>query len=440
MIRSPGSSWKASLDCRRLSPPPVASLNAFRWLQARDSQPSHPLCPHALPPVFLSAHPNLPPHSPMPTHSLSPLLTADGQNCSSSRQYLLLTWDTPKTPLLPANPQEALISSPDRFVTQLKAGLIDLEGSTRASCASNASSEGAAQTAAADLPPDIATPLMFNESLDFFTLTTYDAVWALAFALGSVINSNRNSSDAAGLAEDVIMAILRGKVPAFNGVSGFKSWGANGDPESADIVVSLTSFMRPGGSGPAEAVEVGQWTQATGLQLHSDTPIVWRDGSQYPDVSLRCCVAPPPSRLATVLLHTSAVSCRVGLSLASARHLRPFGICSGFALPFPSSMWLDVDCESCLATRTQRFWRRTNAIAAPVRADTRNNGVGVCLSQVPHDGSTSRAWLIPALTGVIVTITLLTVLILWFAWRNIQLRSRVHTLLGQVGSKLFSSA
>jgi len=117
---------------------------------------------------------------------------------------------------------------------------------------------------------------------DVFSLSNYDAVWALAAGLGAALK--RSSGDTSDLAAKVIQTIQDGAVPMFDGLSGFQSWDANGDVYATNQQVTIHSFSQYLNGGAATVAEVARWDNASGIKLSEVHPVVWRDGRQYPQV------------------------------------------------------------------------------------------------------------------------------------------------------------
>ena len=115
-----------------------------------------------------------------------------------------------------------------------------------------------------------------------YTLQAYDSVWALAAAVAAAMNELDLQCPPTG--DQVVSVIRNGLTPSFNGARGFNKFAANGDASTESLTMKFTSFARHNGEPVASTATVGSWTRATGAVLSTEQPVVWSDGSVYPQV------------------------------------------------------------------------------------------------------------------------------------------------------------
>jgi len=193
---------------------------------------------------------------------------------------------------------------------------------------------------------EVADPVTVDGTLDMYSLTAYDSVWALAAAVGATLRGLppllpeeilQSPGRYTKLAREVIRSIQEQRVPSFHGLSGWRAWAADGDPDDSGVTIIFNVFgqTRAAQAGsstlekgaeeerPQAAVySVGNWTEADGISLYEESPVVWRDGTQYPTVPSDGWSSSEGSLMFNVLLAAAFVAATACLGASVAMLLR----------------------------------------------------------------------------------------------------------------------
>eukprot|EP00951_Prasinocladus_malaysianus_P005484 scaffold38873_cov18-Prasinocladus_malaysianus.AAC.1 len=115
-----------------------------------------------------------------------------------------------------------------------------------------------------------------------FLLHSYDMMWALAAGIAQAMISNGSADPPTGL--DVMKLITEEGLPGFNSTTGWHEWDKNGDPKIGGLTVEFSSYSKRPGAKTALIETVASWSNATGFVFSQQHPIIWADGSVYPEV------------------------------------------------------------------------------------------------------------------------------------------------------------
>jgi hypothetical protein len=151
--------------------------------------------------------------------------------------------------------------------------------------ATETAEEAQAALDAVKIAANVDAPLDIDGEIgDIYVLHSYDLAWALATALSATIEASGKLEAPAGA--DIIPLIREERVPSFNGAVGNFQWDEGGNPSASSINVLFTSYSKRDGDGQAAVDPAATWSVANGVGFFEETPIVWADGSVYPDVGL----------------------------------------------------------------------------------------------------------------------------------------------------------
>lgn len=121
-----------------------------------------------------------------------------------------------------------------------------------------------------------------NDLSDSYTMHAYDAVWLLATAVSSAIGASGEGKVPTG--SDVISVLRNGIVPGLQAVYGYLEWDSSGDLKSTGLNVRFDTYSKRPVAETATNDVVITWNQEGGFKFNDSLPIIWADGTVYPQV------------------------------------------------------------------------------------------------------------------------------------------------------------